>query len=430
MTIFRNRLLSAASSTFVLYILNAGLTFLIGLLLARLLGADGLGIYDYADAWVEIAHILALVGFDRLLVRKIPVYSQDENWQLVAGIWRGAARVGILVAGFTIIGSAMFFIWRFTSDTPVLLTTLLALMLLPIRLLIRLQQSVIHGFGNVALGFVPDYAVRLGIFTLLLLLIGLVWGRLTPSSAMILHGVAALIALIISTVLVRRVLPVDLTTVNSEYRWREWMLINLPLIVAIAMAVLYARVGTILLGSSGADVVQVSFFSVSMRLAAVTAIAQTAMNTTMQPRIAKLYAEGAHDELQDMVTLAVRAVALVALPLGLGLAIFGEFALSIFGADFLPAYPVLLILIIGQTLSTLTGPVGYLLIMTQYEREFALTAIIALIITIGVSIWLIPSYGAVGAAIGSSAGLLFQNILMTIFVYVRLRIWTLPIRLG
>jgi len=56
--------------SFVLRAISIGLGFLSTVLLARLLGAEGYGIYSYVFAWVMLLSILAQAGLPDLVVRE------------------------------------------------------------------------------------------------------------------------------------------------------------------------------------------------------------------------------------------------------------------------------------------------------------------------------------------------------------------------
>ncbi len=80
----QSRSAMGAAGTFLLTATFAGLSFVISIVLARLLGAEGYGAYAYAISWVTFLITPALFGLDTLIVRQIAVYVTHEKWPLCA----------------------------------------------------------------------------------------------------------------------------------------------------------------------------------------------------------------------------------------------------------------------------------------------------------------------------------------------------------
>src|SRR5688572_18317481 len=93
----QSRSAMGAFGTFVLTASFAGLSFVISILLARILGTKGYGAYAYAMAWVTFLITPALFGLDTLIVRQTAVYATQNSWPLARGILGWAARTVFLV---------------------------------------------------------------------------------------------------------------------------------------------------------------------------------------------------------------------------------------------------------------------------------------------------------------------------------------------
>ena len=90
--------------------------------------------------------------------------------------------------------------------------------------------------------------------------------------------------------------------------------------------------------------------------------------------------------------------------------------LHLFGRNFPEGALAMRILIIGQFCNVLVGPTGAVLNMTRYDRLMNKLAMISVVVNFVVSAWLAPSWGAAGAATGSSAGLVVLNGLAWYFI--------------
>lgn len=414
-----------AGVVFLMQIGGAGLLFLVSFLLARLLGAEGLGTYDYADAWLEILLMFALLGFDRLLIRKIAAHQTLGEWGLIRGIWRYARSATLLIAlCFAGIG-ALFSAATFArNDAALLLALWIALALLPIRVYIKLWQVAMQGFGKTAFGQFPEMVARP-----LLLVIFLAWHGLfidLPLSAplaTLLHFAAAGGAFVLSLLFFKRILPGEVGKHRPVYETGSWMASALPLMIISGMTLLNSRVGTVILGATG-DFAAVSLYGVSVRVAGLIALVLTSTSAVVAPMIAQLYTQGEKTRLQQIVSRSTLGIIAVSLPVGVGIILFGVPLLHLFGPDFAPAYPALVIVCIGQLINTATGPVGWLLMMTGYEWEMSHSMTFAVVTTTLANLLLVPSYGLIGAAAATVIGSVLRNLLLTWYVWRRLEIVT------
>ena len=73
---------------FVMKALGAGLGFVFNVLLARMLGADGAGVFFLALTVTTIASVFGRIGLDNTLVRFTAGNAGLGNWSAVKGIYR------------------------------------------------------------------------------------------------------------------------------------------------------------------------------------------------------------------------------------------------------------------------------------------------------------------------------------------------------
>jgi len=104
------------------------------------------------------------------------------------------------------------------------------------------------------------------------------------------------------------------------------------------------------------------------------------------------------------------------------LAIFGKFALSLFGPEFVVTYVPLLILLCGRIVCALAGPVGLLMTMTAHQNLAGTIIAISTVINIALNICLIPSLGLIGAAISTAFSVSLGNIVLLVFVWRKIAI--------
>lgn len=90
--------------------------------------------------------------------------------------------------------------------------------------------------------------------------------------------------------------------------------------------------------------------------------------------------------------------------------------LSLFGAGFRIAAPALMILVLGQFVNYVTGPVGSLISMGGWSRIQLWNTAISLALQTIFAFLLIPSFGIKGAALANSVGVITNNLLQVVQV--------------
>jgi O-antigen/teichoic acid export membrane protein len=197
--------------------------------------------------------------------------------------------------------------------------------------------------------------------------------------------------------------------------WRQWLAISLPMLMVGVSQELMNQIDIILLGLL-ADERQAALFAVSWRLASLVPFALVGLATMAGPLIASAHERGSNDELHRVSRLVTRIGFLFAIAAAAILLSAGEWLLGIFGPAFVAGYPVLAILVVGGLVNAFTGVVAYLMLLTGRERHALVVFACALVLSLGLNLFLIPRFGAIGAAVASSAATVAWNLAMLVYV--------------
>ena len=84
--------------------------------------------------------------------------------------------------------------------------------------------------------------------------------------------------------------------------------------------------------------------------------------------------------------------------------------MRIFGPDFEAGWPILIIGCIAQLVNCGVGSVGYLLLMSGQQRRLIRIQMVMACVMIALSLFLIPSWGLVGAATAAALTNAMSNI--------------------
>ncbi len=411
-----------AAGVFVLKLVSTLFTFIAAILIARFVGSEGYGAYNFAVSWIAILSLVGLFGMHKLVVREYSRYQTDKAYGLQRGILRRADQIIILLSIILI-----FFIWGISGwftelfaegDSRLLTNSLLvALPLLPVLALLRVRQATLEANRQAFIGNIPEMLLT-PITLVVLVLAG--WFLLEEQftaywalGAKIGSGVVALIA--VSWMRNRR-LPDAIKESKPEYETGKWLKSAAPLLLISGLYVVNANTDIIMLGFLG-GAESTGFYSAASKGAILITFIMLAVNKTLSPNFASLYKEGEIGKLQSLVTHSVRVVSLVAVLLMIFLIAIGYWYLSIFGPEFVVAHLTLAILCFGKVFSGMMGSVGHLLIMTSQEKVAAWNVAFAVVLNIVLNYLLIPVWGIEGAAVASASSYIVVNVLQAIAVY-------------
>ena len=421
-------LAKAVAGTFGLKVANAGLGYLVSLLLARFLGVEGYGVYAYGLAWVTLMRIPAMLGISSLVVRDLAVYQSKKSWGLAHGLLLWSNRV-VLVASVTLALLAAYLVKYLLPDSSeqTLSVFWIAMCALPLVALSSIKQSVMQALNHIVKAQLPELLVRP------LLLVGLLCGayvllkgQLTASWAMAIYVIATGIAFIMVSFFVNQSLPPKFKNIQPEYNRQEWIQTALPMLFIGGMYIINNQADMIMLGAI-TEPATVGIYAVANRAASLISFVLVAFNTSVAPTFASLYSRGNLDSLQQVMTKSSRLILLAALPIATGLIIFGHWFLLLFGSEFIAAKTTLTILCLGQLFNAFTGSVAILLNMTGHQNDTAIGVGISAVLNIILNATLIPQWGSAGAAIATTSSGIIWNILLVFFVYKRLKIYATAI---
>jgi O-antigen/teichoic acid export membrane protein len=137
--------------------------------------------------------------------------------------------------------------------------------------------------------------------------------------------------------------------------------------------------------------------------------------------IADLHARGRTQDLQRMVRIVMAASALVTLPVLLGLVFFGHYILRLYGPTFDAAYPVLMVLAAASAWVSLVGSLaGFLLTMTDYQREAARIIGLSAALNLVLTLILTPMFGMMGTATATLIATVSRGLGLAIFIRRRM----------
>lgn len=418
-------LLRGTSSAAAMRLLRTLASFGCNVLLGRLLGVEGVGLYFLAYAVVRISSVIAQFGLARTVLRWSAAAAADSEWSTVRALYRKAM---LLSGGLSIVVSALV-IWQAQGIASIFGNAALApaLQLMSIGILpwtlVTLHSQFLLGLRRTREAlFVEGVGIPL-VHLPLLLVLGGSYGLLGASAS---FAVSATAVLGLGFVLLRRALPAGQA---GTFETETLVKTSVPLFWMDVTSVGIGLTDTVLLGL-WRDPAEVGLYNVTRRVAVLTSAMLTAVNVVVAPRFAALYRQGKMDALRELAQDSAKLVALTAVPYLLAVLLVPHWILGVFGSEFVAGSPALALLAIGQFVAAITGSVGFLLIMTGHERAMRNTTMAAAALNILLQLFLIPAFGFVGAAAATAASSVVSNLVAMMLVWHYLSIFTMPLPNG
>lgn len=398
----------------------------LGILLARHLGPEGYGQYVFAFSLIGLCIIPFQFGLPVLVVREVAISDNSDFHQALASILRFSTEVlsfGLIIESFFIIGLLAFM----DFEDPQRSLFLYSAALLPVLALIAICSAFLRGLGMVIEGQLPSVALRPVLF--LAVLAGVVYYsslKLTASTAMQLHLIAALFVCLYVFIKVRKALPSARRFSVSNYDRPKLFKALMFLGLISGSAVLVKEMDVVLLGVI-TNTSNVGVYKVSLQAAMLAGIGLRIVNMFLPYYAVRAGLSDSTQSLQKLATLGSRVTFFVAVMTSVVFFTFGSQIIEVlFGAEYGGAYLPLLVLLAGQVANGYTGSANMILALSGHERAAAATALTSLTVNAALNLTLIPKYGILGAALATSGSMIGQNLILYFLANKRLGINTSP----
>jgi O-antigen/teichoic acid export membrane protein len=160
--------------------------------------------------------------------------------------------------------------------------------------------------------------------------------------------------------------------VAPRYRRREWFGTAVGLLpMAVAQLALGSKTDVVIVGSF-VDTTSAGVYSISALLMAPTGFIVASIGTIAAPMIADYYGNNRLAELRRLMILIARINIALTVPIVLGIYVVAPFVLAWLGPAFTAGYPVVLLLGIAATSSTLGGHAALMSTMTGHHNQASL----------------------------------------------------------
>jgi O-antigen/teichoic acid export membrane protein len=286
-----------------------------------------------------------------------------------------------------------------------------AFLFVPASAMLQALFGVAQGARAPVLGQVPNLVIRPLVMALMIVVLVAARGRdaMDASATLIAEVVASIVAVACAMALIRRNLGRRPGALEDSRTLRRALNAAPALLVLSLAQMLIWYAGQLALGLT-ASPVEVGAYSAAARLTMLIAIAITAVNSIVAPRIAELYFRREMRSLDRLVAQAAAVSTAIALPAACVLVLGGKWLLNLLGTGFSQGYPVLVALTLGQCVNAATGSVLYVMTMTGHERQAAILVGVTACVNLLVCLTLASVFGATSVAVATACAIALWNL--------------------
>lgn len=394
------------------------LAMISSIFIARVYGAEIMGILALVNSFIMLATIFTVLGTKTSILRLIPEHIKKYS---ITSAFRAYRKTQYLVAGVSVLTGGLLFLsagWianTIFSKSRLSSFFALAACFVVAKSIMDLNTSAVRGLHlNRVFAFMlllPDLSKLIILFAATYLF----FNQNIPVYALL---ASWLITALAGVVIMQYAFKRRMTTngIIEDLPARNILSISLPMLMTTSMAFIIGKSGVVILGIFRPEA-EVGYYSTAVMLASLTSFVFETINSVSASKFSELYHSDKMDELFHVAKKSAKLMFWAAAPTLLLLIVLGKPIMTLlYGQNFAVAYPSLLILAMGQFVNAVTGSTGMFMNMTGHH--VALRNIMAgtAVINVTLNLLLTPSFGMIGAALAGMLSIAFWNIYALVFI--------------
>lgn len=149
----------------------------------------------------------------------------------------------------------------------------------------------------------------------------------------------------------------------------------------------------------------------------------SAFKTIVAPLVSRAFQRGDSATLRETFANSTRWGIYLSIPVAALLIVAaGPVLQTVYGTEYSVGANVLILLTLAQVANVVSGPVEYFLIMTENSTYWVRITSVVLLVNVLLNIWLVPTYGSLGAATATLTSFTLLSLLSLLAVHSRLGI--------
>lgn len=378
---------------------SAFMHFVLRVIIGKELGPDALGIYTIIFTIFLLGIQFANFGIGGAITKYIAEFSDDRE-KIQQYISSGV--VGSIISG-SLFGIVLFLfspilaniLFNIPEMEPLLMISALCFPF------VAIQVSTLGAYNGMRkMNIFAFLSIPLNILIIIITVVFVLFCNLSLFGAVLGLVIPYCFAGILSLSLLYK----DNWIAIAPFRFdllKEMTIFGFFFVLATSSSVLNTYISTFLIGfflTAG----EVGIYSVASTISQILTVIPSAVQRIITPATAFTYAKNGKKEARKIFLESAKYSLIITVVLGIFLIVLAPWIISfLFSGEFLPAYEPLVILIIGNILfSPIISNGAFFFSIGKITVPYKVN-LIYIAITIGLSIFFIPIFGVVGAAIAT-----------------------------
>jgi O-antigen/teichoic acid export membrane protein len=412
-----SELLSGSSIALTLRVIGLIFGYGFTLLITRNFGADSLGIFALTTTILTIVSIVGKAGFDIALVRFISQFFAQQRSDLVKEVYYKALKIVIplciSISLLLFIVAPFLSIKVFRREYLTEHIKIISIAVLPF-VLININSQAFRGIKKVTIFSFFQYISNFLFSTSFLLLLIPAFSD-KEDLPILAYVFAIVVGALLSQIFWNKKTDLGHAQTGDTLRTKSLLEVSIPMMLSDSMFFIMNWTTTIMLGIFRSDA-EVGVFNAAVKISAFTGISLLTINYIAAPKFAELYGKGDSGGLRRIIHQSTKLIFWTSAPILILIFLFPKYILGLFGPEFESGWIALVILTLGQFVHSVSGSVGFILQMTGREKAFQYIISVASILSVLLSVAIIPSYGVIGAAIANTVSIGLWNILSVLYI--------------
>jgi O-antigen/teichoic acid export membrane protein len=396
-------------------------TLVASIIAARFYGADIVGVAAMISSFLGLAAIFPVMGTNTSILRLIPEHMAKYS---AASAYRVYRKTQFIVAVLSILTCALIFFGAdriaakvFAKPHLAFLFRMAAFFVIFLSIM-NLTTQAVRGLRRIrAFACMQLIPAASRLFILLVLTLFL----FKPYNPVYALFASYLITACAGILIMQRSFKKEIKPHEQfhETPAKDIFSISFPMLMTATMTFLIGQTGILMLGMFRSEA-EVGYYAVAVRMATLTTFVLGAVNSMAAPKFSELFHGEKMNELFYVARKSAKLIFWTTTPILIVLVLFGKPILGIlFGPDFTAAYGAMVLLVAGQFINSVSGSTGYFMNMTGNHMAFRNIVFAAALLTVVLSLALIPPLGIIGAACAGMISLALWNLWS--LLYIRLK---------
>lgn len=396
---------------------SLGLNFGVQVLTVRYLSKSNYGAFAYALSVVSMGASVSLFGLDKAISRFIPIYHERDQLRRMLGtvVMTAGTIIAIgLALIFAVVGFQSVLGARVVNDPQALSLLVILVALAPMHALDSWFQGMFAVFAKPQAIFFRRHVLGPGLKLLAVVLVilsgagvyTLAWGYLAGGVL----GLLAYVTMLWRLLKDNNLLQMSLLR-NLEMPFREVFSFSSPLLTSDVVNILRSSMVIVLL-EYFSTTTQIAEFRAVLPVAGLNLVVMQSFKYLFTPLAARLFTREDKKGMNDLYWRTAIWIAVFSFPIfAVTFSLARPLTVLLFGERYASSGAILAILALANYFNSALGLNSYTLRVYGKVRYIVSIDIASGLLSLVASLLLIPTYGAIGAAIGVASTLIIYNLL-------------------